>query len=524
MKKEGVLAGVAILFVTVVVACNKAGNQPAEQASQPQAAVAQKPKVAVSPNAWQVPADVQPQPASQTDWLNFGWQTFVALDWPALSPNSGGVMGQPDTSSTIGATAGGAIVPAVWNTFRDVSTIMLANGVDPGSSYNKPTVIAGSCTAMGSGNPVAPGFQPLYVDNSTFTQATLPKSYTNEAFTGPLVDQGGWYTLEQIFVAPSEYAYIQGNGYYLGQNQVNAYKQNGSLVGFPKDGQGLNLPTWAQYGALEIKATWRVLDPNVDKNVLSRYYTQWGYFMQADGTTCQGPTLFGLIGLHILRLTPSTGATWFWASFEQIDNTEPPSGVPATLAANGTPNGACTTPPYNVTPNTSTGNIPWNGSNTPNNICQVTQIPSYVQTVNQSWQSQLQGTVWQYYQMVNTLNPCSTGDASCYTFYPIYDKNNTINLNAYANTAIESYFQSFQSGSTTVTSTCMSCHGSAAGDGAPSTMTGNNQIFTFVLMNAYLPPSLTATATGERQKLLRLFRHPPAGKLAVNAKPKDTSK
>lgn len=177
-----------------------------------------------------------------------------------------------------------------------------------------------------------------------------------------------------------------------------------------------------------------------------------------------GAALFGLIGLDILRLTPSTAATWFWASFEQVDNTSAPSGIPATLAAAGTPNGACTSQ-YNVMPSGPvTGNIPWNGSNIPNNICQVTPIPQYVQTVNQAWQSQLQGTVWQYYQMVNTLNPCPTGDTSCYTFPPINDASNTINLKLYANTAIESYFQS--------TSTCMSCHGSAVGDGAPSTMTG----------------------------------------------------
>jgi hypothetical protein len=244
----------------------------------------------VSSNAWQVPVDVPAQTPTQTDWLNFGWQTFVALDWPALSPNSGGVMGQPDTSSTIGAMTNGAIVPAIWNTFRDVSTIMLA-GADPGTTFNKPTVIAGSCAALGSGNPVVAGFQPQYIDNSTYptADAVLPRSYTNEVFTGPLVDQEGWYTFEQIFVAPSEYAYIQGNGYYLGQNQVKAYQgSTHSLVGFPRDGQGMNLPSWAQYGALEVKATWRVLAPVADKNVISRYYTQWGYFMQADGTTCQG--------------------------------------------------------------------------------------------------------------------------------------------------------------------------------------------------------------------------------------------
>ncbi len=519
MKKESVVA-IVVLCLVALVALKLASNQPSARASNPEPA-APTAKGSVSPTAWQVPVDVPTKTPTQTDWLNFGWQTFVALDWPALSPNSQGVMGQPDTNSTIGATAAnGALVPAVWSTFRDVSTIMLANGTDPGATYNQPVTVASSCPALGSSNPVAPGFQPEYIDNSTFStqsklNAALAKSYVNQASTGPLVAQNGWYTLEQILVAPSEYAYIQGNGYYLGANQVAAFNGSSkSLAPFPNNGQGMGLPSYAQYGALEIKAAWRVLDPSTDKNVIPRYYKQWGYFMQADGKTCQGPTLFGLIGLHILRLTPSTEATWFWASFEQVDNTMPPSNIPATLAAANTPNGNCTGQ-YNVTPAAiNLGvNIPWNSSNKANNICQVTPIPQNVQTVNQSWQSQLQGTVWQYYQMVNTLNPCSA--APCYNFPPIppTPSSPTINVSTFANTSIESYFQY-------ANTTCMSCHGYAAGDGAPSTMTANNQIFTFVLQNAYWPGAPAAA----NEKLLRLFRNPPKSKLVVTPKAKAEGK
>ena len=222
--------------------------------------------------------------------------------------------------------------------------------------------------------------------------------------------------------------------------------------------------------------------------------------MQPDGKTCQGPNLFGLIGLHILRLTPSTGATWYWASFEQVDNTSAPSGIPATLAAAGTPNGNCTSN-YNVAPAQAKGNIPWNSTNTPNNLCQVTNMPANVQQVNQTWQQQLQGTVWQYYQLVDTLNPCAVGESPCYIFPPINDATNTVNTDIFANTAIESYFQ---------THSCMDCHGFGTGQGAPQPLTGTNQIFTFVLQNAYNP---NPTANTARQKFLTLFRKPPASKL-----------
>ena len=114
------------------------------------------------------------------------------------------------------------------------------------------------------------------------------------------------------------------------------------------------------------------------------------------------------------------------------------------------------------------------------------------------------GTVWQYYQMVNTLNPCSPRQLAL-IFPPINDANSTINLNVYANSAIEFYFQ---------TTTCMSCHGSAAGNGVPRPFTGTNQIFTFVLQYAYWPD---ASAVEVRKKLLRLFRNPPPAKLAAPA-------
>ena len=39
------------------------------------------------------------------------------------------------------------------------------------------------------------------------------------------------------------------------------------------------------------------------------------------------------------------------------------------------------------------GNIPWTGTNTPVNVCQVTNIGSSVQQINTTWQGNLAGTV-----------------------------------------------------------------------------------------------------------------------------------
>ena len=43
---------------------------------------------------------------------------------------------------------------------------------------------------------------------------------------------------------------------------------------------------------------------------------------------------------------------------------------PPTLEGANTPNGNCTTPPYNVGPAQIVANIPWSGTNAANNLCQ----------------------------------------------------------------------------------------------------------------------------------------------------------
>jgi hypothetical protein len=75
------------------------------------------------------------------------------------------------------------------------------------------------------------------------------------------------------------------------------------------------------------------------------------FIVNPDGR-CFGPTLMGLTGLHILRLTPATPKTWFWSTFEQGDNLTVPSiprpdGQPLTPSFG---NGKTFTAGYNYQP------------------------------------------------------------------------------------------------------------------------------------------------------------------------------
>jgi len=463
------------------------------------------------PNSWVVPVNVtNSNSPSQTDWLNFAWQSFVAVNWPALAPTSTD-MAQPDTSKAPGATApNGAAIPTVWLLYRDLATTMLQGAANPGAWQSGMTPPPSGCPA--NSLPVAPGFQPMILDMvSKFSK--FP-SEIQQATNNPLVDQQGWYVTFDVRLDQSEYTYIQQNGYYNAQNQINAVQGSG-LAKFPKTGQesyfNPPLPAYAQYGALEVKAAWRVLVPGVD--IPGRYFTQAGYFLQPDGVTCVGPFTFGLIGLHILRLTETTGGTWFWSTFEQVDNVTVPSGInrpngtPLTpsLAQPNTPNGNCTSS-YNIAPPAVTGNVPFDGQNAPVNVCQVNYpIPSNVQQVNQTWQTQLQGTPFAYYQLNNTINPApspSPQSTPGFSYFPpINDPNNTVQTNTLANTSMETYFQ--EPGQD-----CLSCHGYGQPDGAPQPLTGTNQVFTFLLSNADTAPGAAAAVRAKRLITLPLDRFP----------------
>src|SRR6266567_1817843 len=106
MKKKTILISVLAATLVMTLSCNQ--EQPANETSTAPKPMAAKAAVSVGGNAWQVPVDVTAVPPpnpSEANYIDFGWQSFVALSWPSLSPASGGVNGQPDTGSMIGATA-----------------------------------------------------------------------------------------------------------------------------------------------------------------------------------------------------------------------------------------------------------------------------------------------------------------------------------------------------------------------------------------------------------------------------------
>jgi hypothetical protein len=483
-RKSAAAAGALLLLAGALASCGgKTSSSTTEKAAGS----------ALPPSSWIVPVDVanastspSPSPApQQSDWLNFGWQTFVALNWPATAPaTTSGISGLPNTQLSIGAqNPDQSMVPTVWLTYRSDANTMLAGAQDPGPWSSNPVPLPPACNAPSP----QPGFQPMYLNMTT------KFGNSQEASGSPLIAQNGWYVTYDIRLNQSEYTYIQQNQYFNATTQINTEQNQGKLLPFPRSGTesmfNPPLPQLAQFGALEVKAAWRVLDPTADKAVIPRYYTQTGYFLQPNGQ-CQGPTLFGLIGMHILRLTPTTPSTWYWATFEQVDNVTSSQDVPATLATANTPNGNCTSA-YNVQPTSPPGgNVPWNSANPPVNVCRVTNIGADVQQINQSWQNNLAGTVWANYELVGTINPV-VANATPYPVPPPPTNPTSVNTDTLLNSSMETYVQA-------PGTSCLSCHASATPQGVTQPST-TNQIFTFVLGDAVSPTGghiLKASAHG----------------------------
>lgn len=428
--------------------------------------------VTIPADGWQVPVDVS-NPASPTraDWLNLGWNTFVALSWPA---QPGGEPGQPNEGLSI-TSPDAASGPIVWATYLAKEQLFRPDAGDPGS-WTDPTE-----------KPTTEGGLPI-LDGWTKTEPDLTGEF-DEAFSdAPLIDMKKNYVLYEIRLNQAEFTYVDLNQYYNAEKQKASFKTNPiSFVPFPKTGQDIKvpvtkefvpLPVWAQQGALEIKASWRILTDSDDK---SRYYTQQSYFTSPDGKT-EGPQTLGLVGLHILRLTPTTGTTWYWATFEQVDNVGESghtasfysADLPAPRAA-----GYSYQPPKVQPPN------PLPTDPTPVNVKRVYPILNDVKTVNSAYQAALGETVWKYYQLIDVQNPVPNGTPGA---APVpLNRQAFANTDKLANVTMETYEQ-VQPSKNTLPQSCVNCHGQFGfPQGAPKIPT--YQVFTFLLGDATPPPS-----------------------------------
>lgn len=212
----------------------------------------------------------------------FGWQSFVALNWPLDAS------GKPSATESI---VSNETAPRVWSLFKSKDDV-----------FGTANAAAGECAA-------APG--KLRLGNiSKFS----PNEFL-EAFTPyPLIDRDLNFVVYDIRLNDTEVAYLQNNGLTTKAGQ----EAFGKAYDFPA---GVN----DTVGAIEIKTAWRIL---TDPDDFDEFYTTEAQIMIPAKNSETGnarciDAIVGLVGMHIMQKFSHPEEFrnfWAWASFEHVDN------------------------------------------------------------------------------------------------------------------------------------------------------------------------------------------------------------
>lgn len=333
-----------------------------------------------------------PFPASAAQADDFAWKMFVAMNWPELP----GQRGIPDESKRIGDPG-----ITVWRTFKTSGEVFRPDGQDPGP-WN-----------YGETNP------QVHLDqNAKATKRELELSEVKQAIGESLTDQHGNLTYYEKAANVISYDFIREKRLYN------------------SEGQGRYGPVTFPFGAIEVKAAWRIMTPADNQN---RYYTMPAMVRVGDG---ERKATVGLVGLHIIVKTPNA-PQWIWSTFEQIDN------VPGV-----TPAGAAVPWSYNK----SGSSTPPNKETKPGTPAQVERYNKVLpDAANARWRQALAGTPWEYYQLIGVQYPLRNPEP-----------------NQLANVVMETYIQP--------QSSCIDCHSTA------KSLSRENSDFSFLLLDAASGP------------------------------------
>lgn len=222
----------------------------------------------------------------QTPFDNMAWQMFVALNWQAGKPDAGPREGLSGTGET------------VWQ------------------SYDRPEDIFGGSAGSCSNPKDLPRFNLISKDGSGQSRDEEFLQATGQ----PLIDINGNWTLFERRLNDIERGYITSHALDSLAGQ-KVFVDGGGQVQFPR-GEADRMD--GQIGAIEIKASWRII--NDDER--DRYFSIQGLldvegdYVSDGDPLCREVTL-GLVGLHIFQFNPPLGALraqGIWASFEHQGN------------------------------------------------------------------------------------------------------------------------------------------------------------------------------------------------------------
>lgn len=460
----------------------------------------------------------------QFNFYDFIWRSFIALNWPNVpieiegSKIVSGERGKPDASRPLSVLSGSGVLPqTVWETYKEPFEVFPPKGARP-QPWN-------------SVRPVPPELSKSLADSRTLLAfpigltgyaTDVNQPYFFPHFTGPLYDQDGGLVRYEVAVNRSFFEYVVHFGYFNAAEQIAAVERylagkrdetafQRPPFGNPAEVAGYlhKLPAFAQVGLVDVKAAWRVLDP--EKHKIDRYLHRHLVVGVEDGKP--KVQLMGLVALHILRWTPNgfdpvkgIDGAFVASTFEQIDN------VRANVADDGTVieptfnDGSLPTPrqlEYGFEGKMPAEVVAGKPLPPPDPVdlyrASAQRLPAAVRRINEHFQTTapVKDSVLRYYQLIGTQNR----HQGPITFATAEDRERNghqgpitgvyTNKNNLVNSALESYTQKNFS--------CILCHVRARPFGvphAPDTTPGfppvafeddHFKILTFLLQLAKMP-------------------------------------
>lgn len=392
-----------------------------------------------------VPHDL-PASASLTDLECFAWQSFVALNWPAVTqnfqPNTRGV---PDQTQNFGASGNNNFASSggnlVWETYKHKVELFPATGA-PSTSYDtKPNYIYSVKVTVPTGvnagqfNNLDEGTQ--IGQNYIFFPSNPPNPSSSGGKITPNKD------VQILFEARAnrvEYTYVVSNKYYNATTAATAaantvkYLSNPAnpptppFISFPPGDMSQSNPSFE--GAIETKAAWRLLTQ--DEISSGRYHTATVvYYTGTDSAPVAQNATFGLLALHIIHKTKNY-PYFIFATFEQEDalklETGNPTGLytittyPSVSYLNNSGQKVPPPPPPPMFPNgilPAAPGLPATFAG-PTVASQYTPADPVTKQVNDAIRAQIvaqnPSSVWQYYKLLG-VQSVPTSDATSPYFY-----------------------------------------------------------------------------------------------------------
>lgn len=298
---------------------------------------------------------------------SYGWNAFIALNWPAVStPDVRGVPASDKPFGEPGATP-------VWETMRSKVEVFAGNAtasvgphgatIDPTThkatnppdyGYGQPPEYLYAPSASGDQIPPcasqAPVKTPAWITLDETTEIN-----NNQTFAGivPAHDAKRFNSKPQLIryaVKMNEpiYAYVvDGQYWYSGTGSPLATAEQNYVAALAAGGKSNPTGTYVDYAppfagkidpskfGIETKSAWRPL--TAKEAASGRFFkTTVRYYEQnAQNESCYREAVWGLVGMHMISF--ATSAPWvIWSSFEQADNILTKDGKP-TEDADGRP-------------------------------------------------------------------------------------------------------------------------------------------------------------------------------------------